>query len=92
MLSKIEGILNERVRPQLALHNGNVQILSYEGWILRIRLLGQCSGCPSAMITTEELIRKEIQDAMPEVQDVILATSVSDELILAAKQILCKSR
>lgn len=92
MLSKIEDVLNERVRPQLALHQGNVQVLSYENQILKIKMLGQCSGCPSAAITTEELIRKEVMDAIPEVKDVILVTSVSPDLILAAKEILCKNR
>lgn len=90
MVNKIEKLLDEKVRPQLALHNGNVEIISYENQVLKIRLLGQCSGCPSATLTTEELIKKEVTDALPEVEDVILVTGVSDELIQAAKEILKK--
>ena len=41
MLSKIEDVLDERVRPLLALHQGNVQVLSYENQILKIKMLGQ---------------------------------------------------
>lgn len=90
MVKKIEKLLDEKVRPQLALHNGNVEIISYENQVLKIRLLGQCSGCPSATLTTEELIKKEVTDTLPEVEDVILVTGVSDELIQAAKEILKK--
>ena len=90
MIEQIEKLLDEKVRPQLALHNGDVKIISYENQILKIQLLGQCSGCPSATLTTEELIKKEVMDALPEVKDVILVTGVSDELIAAAREILQK--
>lgn len=88
MLDKIERILDEKVRPELALHHGNVEVISYQNSILRIKLLGQCSGCPSALLTTEELIGREIKENIHQVKDVILVTEVSDDLINTAKQIL----
>ncbi|PWJ51898.1 NifU family protein [Faecalicatena contorta] len=39
MLNKIE-----KVRPELARHHGNVKVVSYENHILRVKLLGKCSG------------------------------------------------
>lgn len=85
---RIEKALDERVRPQLALHHGDVVVLSVEGGILRIRLIGQCSGCPSATLTTESLIAEEIQIAVPEVQQVILDTGVSESLLEEARALL----
>lgn len=88
MLHRIEAVINDKIRPQLSLHNGDIELVSLEKGILRIRLLGKCSGCPSAILTTEELIGREIREAVPEITDVILVTGVAEELISQARQIL----
>lgn len=88
MLERIEKVLEEKVRPSLLEHEGNVQIVSFEDGILRIRLTGQCSGCPSAQITTEELIGKKVMDEIPEVKDVILVREINPELLAFAKKLL----
>ena len=88
MLEQIEKILDERVRPQLALHGGNIQSLSCEEGVYRFRLLGQCAGCPSADLTTEELIQEELLQAVPGLKQVVLVQQVSDSLIRQAKAIL----
>lgn len=88
MLEQIEEILDERVRPQLALHGGNILSLSCEEGVYRFRLLGQCAGCPSADLTTEELIQEELIQAVPGLKQVVLVQQVSDSLIRQAKAIL----
>lgn len=88
MLEQIEEILDERVRPQLALHGGDIQSLSCEEGVYRFRLLGQCAGCPSADLTTEELIQEELLQAVPGLRQVVLVQQVSDSLIRQAKAIL----
>ena len=88
MLEQIEGILNERVRPQLALHGGDIQSLSCKDGVYRFRLLGQCAGCPSASLTTEELIQEELLPAVPGLQQVVLVQQVSDSLLDQARAIL----
>ena len=57
MLELIERILEEKVRPQLADHGGDIKSISCEKGIYRFRLLGRCSGCPSAYLTTESRLR-----------------------------------
>lgn len=88
MLTQIETLTNEKIRPVLAEHQGDIQIISYEDGIVKARLLGQCSGCPSAMITTEEVIKKELMDAFPQIKDVVIIQETSPELIDFAKKIL----
>lgn len=88
MLERIEKVLEERVRPALLAHEGNVQIVGFEDGVLKIRLTGQCSGCPSAQLTTEELIAKEIRDAIPEIKDVVLVNEVNPELLEFARKLL----
>ena len=88
MIKKIEAVIEEKVRPSLMDPEGDVKVLSYEDGICRVRLLGACSGCPSAQITTEELIAKEVMEALPEVKDVVLVQEVSPELMDFARKIL----
>lgn len=88
MYDKIEKVMEEKVRPSLMAHEGNVKILSFEDGVLKIRLTGQCSGCPSAQLTTEELIAKTIKEEIPEVQDVVLVNEVSPELLDFARKLL----
>ena len=60
MIKKIEAVIEERVRPSLLDHEGDVEVLSFEDGVCRVRLLGACSGCPSAQLTTEASFLKEM--------------------------------
>lgn len=91
MLKKIEKVLEEDVRPKLLAHEGNVEIKEWKDGILKVKLLGQCSGCPSAMITTEELIAETVKGKIPEVKDVVLVQEVSQDLIDMAKKLMSHS-
>ena len=87
-ISKIEEVLDERVRPNLAQHGGNIAIEKLEDGVLHVRMHGQCSGCPSAELTLENLVNTELKEAFPELKDVVLVTGVSDDLIAQARQIM----
>lgn len=84
----IERVLDTYVRPSLASHQGNIVIVGYTDGVLRIRLTGKCSGCPSAQLTTEECIAAAVKEHIPQIKEVILVSGVSDELIAQAKQLL----
>ncbi|WP_326910298.1 NifU family protein [Sedimentibacter sp. MB31-C6] len=88
MLDKIEHVLEQYVRPQLSEHYGDVEVLSLEDGNLKIKLLGQCSNCPSAKFTVEDVIESEIKKHVQEVRKVTLIESVSDDLLEMAKKIL----
>lgn len=88
----IESIADAKIRPQLAEHQGDMEIVSLTDGVVRIRLLGRCSGCPSAMLTTEELIKAEIMKAIPQVKDVIVVQETSPELIEFAKKLMTHDR
>lgn len=86
--NKIKNILEEDVRPALLAHEGDVELISYEDGIVKVKLHGKCSGCPSAYLTTEELIAAKIKAKMADVQDVVLVQEVSQELLDFARRIL----
>lgn len=86
----IEKMLDEKVRPGLALHGGNISVVDYQAGVLKVRLLGNCSGCLAADSTMQELVERETKNAFPEIKEVTLVTGVSDDLIAQAMEILKK--
>ena len=63
----------DRVRPYLGSHAGGVQYLgvSEEG-VARLRLEGTCHGCPSSTVTVKLAIEGAVQEAAPEVTEVVV--------------------
>ena len=88
-IKRIEAVLDEKVRPTMRAHGGEIQIDRLENGVLYVKLLGQCAGCPSADLTNETLIEHELTAALPElVQKVVVVQTVSDELWEQAKRLL----
>lgn len=87
-MEQIEQVLDRQVRPYLHSHGGEVEVVNLEDGILRVRLLGHCSGCPSATLTTEQIIQEEVCQAVPEVKQVVLIQEVSEDLLEQARAIL----
>ena len=87
-LDNIQRILEEDVRPALMAHQGDVELISYKSQVVKVKLHGKCSGCPSAYLTTEELIAAKIKEKMPEVKDVVLVQEMNPELLDFARRIL----
>lgn len=88
MNRQVEQILDERVRPALTEHGGDVRVIDCKGGILQIELLGQCSNCPASHLTAEFLISREIKSVLPEIKSVLLVQSVSDDMLDMARKIL----
>ena len=88
-MERIEAVLDEKVRPALRAHGGEIEIDRLENRVLYVKLLGQCAGCPSADLTNETLVEAELVQALPElVEKVAVIQTVSDELWEQAKKLL----
>jgi Fe-S cluster biogenesis protein NfuA len=88
MLDQIEKILDIKVRPHLTSHYGNVQVVDYEDNILKIKLIGMCSNCPSSTYTVENIVERELMENIPEIKKVVLVNEVSEDLLDFARRIL----
>lgn len=88
MREKIENILNKKIRPSLRSHGGDIEFIDYRDDIVIVRLIGQCSNCPSASLTTQYLVKENLMAELPEIRDVELDERVSPELLDQARQIL----
>lgn len=57
----------ERVRPILAMHGGNVELIEIgQDRVVRLSLKGSCNGCPSSQHTLTGTIEEAVYAAAPE--------------------------
>ena len=71
VVKKIKSILNEDIRPVVAMDGGDIVFDKYENNILYLHMQGACSGCPSSEITLKEGVQKRLQELIPEIKEVI---------------------
>jgi Fe-S cluster biogenesis protein NfuA/nitrite reductase/ring-hydroxylating ferredoxin subunit len=70
--ARIQRALDE-VRPYLGSHAGGVQYLGVTAdGVARLRLEGSCNGCPSSTVTVQLAIKGAVEDAAPEVTEVVV--------------------
>jgi Fe-S cluster biogenesis protein NfuA len=60
----------EQVRPSLRSHGGNVELVEVRDGVVRLRLEGNCDGCPSSAATMKLTIEEAIFANAPEVTSV----------------------
>jgi Fe-S cluster biogenesis protein NfuA len=66
--ARVEQAL-ESVRPFLATHDGDVELLDVDedAGAVHLRLLGSCDGCPSSAVTLRDAVERAIVEAAPEI-------------------------
>ena len=71
MIRKLEILFDEQVRPALAAHGGNVEIVDLDNNKLFLRLQGGCQGCSSSTATLKDGIQTLVKQNFPEITDVV---------------------
>lgn len=92
-LEAIEKIIEQKVRPLLNEHHGDIELagVTADGYV-KVRLTGACSTCPGARQTLSEVVSAALQEACPEIKGVVPVFEVNDELIATVLKILRKDR
>ena len=90
MEDKITAVLKEKVDPVLAAHYGGAVLSSVEDGTVYVKFTGQCASCPSAGDTLEGVVKEILMSEIPEIKDVVLDRSVSEDLLDMARKILSK--
>ncbi|HHY95375.1 MAG TPA: NifU family protein [Firmicutes bacterium] len=70
MQEKVEAVL-ARVRPMLQADGGDVELVSIEDGVVKVRLKGTCGGCPFATMTIKNGIESAIRAEIPEIKSVV---------------------
>jgi Fe-S cluster biogenesis protein NfuA len=75
MKTDIQRTINEKIRPLLQDHGGDVQLVSIdeEAGKVTVRLQGACSTCPGAQLTLRAGVERLLREHVPAVKEVIAA-------------------
>jgi Fe-S cluster biogenesis protein NfuA len=72
VVKEIIELIDTRVRPAVAQDGGDILFHSYlaDSGIVRLKMRGACSGCPSSTMTLKSGIQNLLQHYIPEIQSV----------------------
>lgn len=84
----VRKVLKEQVDPVLEEHFGGSQLTKIEDGVVYVKLTGACAGCPSAQETLEDVVKNFVMGGVEGVKDVVLDSSVSEDLLDMARKIL----
>lgn len=72
IVSEIKGLLDTRIRPAVAQDGGDILFDSFdhETGIVKLRMRGACSGCPSSSATLKAGVEQMLRHYVPEVNSV----------------------
>lgn len=68
---KIVEILDNDIRPAVAMDGGDITFERFEDGIVFLQLKGACAGCPSSTATLKMGIENRLKEAIPEVTEVV---------------------
>jgi nitrite reductase/ring-hydroxylating ferredoxin subunit/Fe-S cluster biogenesis protein NfuA len=60
----------ESVRPMLASHGGDIELVNIAPPAIEVRFVGACDGCPASALTFHAGVKKAVEDACPEITEI----------------------
>ncbi|XP_051509662.1 NFU1 iron-sulfur cluster scaffold homolog, mitochondrial-like isoform X2 [Myxocyprinus asiaticus] len=84
VVAMIKELLDTRIRPTVQEDGGDVLYYGFEDGIVKLKLQGSCTSCPSSIITLKSGIQNMLQFYVPEVEGV---EQVKDEDVDVKKEV-----
>ncbi|GBP10201.1 NFU1 iron-sulfur cluster scaffold homolog, mitochondrial [Eumeta japonica] len=66
----IKELLDSRIRPTVQKDGGDIIFMGYDEGIVKLKLQGSCSSCPSSIVTLKNGVENMLQFYIPEVKGV----------------------
>ena len=70
MREQVEQVL-DKIRPNLLMEGGNVELIDVSEGVVKVRLTGACSSCVMATQTLKMGIERMLKQEIPEIKEVI---------------------
>lgn len=80
VVSLIKELLDSRIRPTVQEDGGDVVFKGFENGVVKLKLVGSCTGCPSSTVTLRNGIQNMMQFYIPEVESVEQVEDEVDEV------------
>jgi len=66
---KVEELLN-KIRPNLQADGGDIEFVSIDDGVVKVRLTGACGHCPMSQMTLKHGVEAFLKENMPDVKSV----------------------
>lgn len=70
LTERVEAALDS-IRPMLASHGGDVDLVGVAPPAIEVRFTGSCDGCPASALTFHAGVKKAIEEACPEITEIL---------------------
>jgi Fe-S cluster biogenesis protein NfuA len=67
---RIENVLN-KIRPALVADGGNIELVDIIGTDVRLRMVGACGTCPSALMTMKMGVERALTAELPDIVETV---------------------
>ncbi len=73
IVTDIKSILEEKVAPSVAAHNGSIGFINFamDTGVATLKLSGSCSGCAMSKITLQRGVETTLKHYIPEVKSIV---------------------
>nr|XP_022916551.1 NFU1 iron-sulfur cluster scaffold homolog, mitochondrial-like [Onthophagus taurus] len=78
----IKELLDTRIRPTVQEDGGDIIFMGYEDGVVKLKMQGSCSSCPSSIVTLKNGVQNMLQFYIPEV---VAVEQVEEESDLVSK-------
>ena len=68
---KIINILDTKIRPAVARDGGDIKFQEFKDGVVKVKLQGSCSGCPSSTLTLKKGVENLLCHYIPDVKEVL---------------------
>lgn len=69
--AKIKAILDNEIRPAVAMDGGDILFHGYKDGVVTLYLQGSCSSCPSSVMTLKMGVENRLKSLIPEIREVV---------------------
>lgn len=80
VVQMIKELLDTRIRPTVQEDGGDIVYISFDDGIVKLKMQGSCSNCPSSIVTLKNGIQNMMQFYIPEVLGVEQVTDAVDKV------------
>ncbi|XP_034179892.2 NFU1 iron-sulfur cluster scaffold homolog, mitochondrial [Osmia lignaria lignaria] len=83
IVQMIKELLDTRIRPTVQEDGGDIVFVGFEEGIVKLKMQGSCTGCPSSVVTLRNGVQNMMQFYIPEVLGVIQVEDETDQIAKA---------
>ncbi|KAI5710037.1 hypothetical protein M8J76_000322 [Diaphorina citri] len=78
----IKELLDTRIRPTVQEDGGDIQFISFQDGVVKLKMQGSCTSCPSSVVTLKNGVQNMLQFYIPEV---VAVEQIEDEMQIMTK-------